>query len=818
MKSQFFKILLALGISLLLARPTSAARRYVNANVIGGANNGLDWPNAYMNLQSALADPSATEIWVAAGVYTPGPSRFDTFLLRNGVAIHGGFGGTESELAERDPGAGPSILSGDIGTPNNSSDNSYHVVTGSGRDATAILEGFTIAWGAADLASLKRYGGGLLIEGASSSPTIINCTFLHNTARNAGGGLYNLEGAPTLVNCVFRNNTTTGSGVGAAVFTDRGRARFFNCTIIDNVAGGQAGGVFTYAYSGAGCPDNAEFINCIFHHNRDGDADGNLDHMDEFAQISADLTFCPPELRAVPNPFVLAYSCIQGWGGTLGGPGNFAADPLFIDAAGRLAPVSPCVNAGSNAALPSDALDLDSDANTAEIIARDVGGGARIVDGTVDVGAYEARLDCNSNGVVDALDIVAGTSSDCNANAFPDECDTLVRDCNANATPDVCDIAGGTSIDCNANGVPDLCDIAAATSGDCNANAFPDDCEMAFRFFVLDNGDADAVSQIQAFDLATGAAVAPTIAQLPAAGSDRGMTVLPGAGKLLTSDLAGARLHVIDAYLAEVTATHLVDRPLLELAYDWDNQILYATTPGGLFRLDLSFDPVLTVFIAELPGSSPDDWVALAYDPRTGLLVGGSQTEKRLHYLDPLTGEAVPARGAFGVGLADLAVDPASGVIFGVTEGGTIHTVDRVTGQASAALLQVAEVNHTAAGLAVSTATDCNGNGLLDACELAAGTGDDCNANAVPDACEPDCNLNAVPDACEPVGGGDFDADSDIDLVDAAAMVDCLAGPNRVPGPQATDCAPLCLIAFDLDADHDVDVWDYAAFNRLITN
>lgn len=37
------------------------------------------------------------------------------FSLNNGVAIYGGFAGTETELEQRNVSANPSILSGDIG-------------------------------------------------------------------------------------------------------------------------------------------------------------------------------------------------------------------------------------------------------------------------------------------------------------------------------------------------------------------------------------------------------------------------------------------------------------------------------------------------------------------------------------------------------------------------------------------------------------------------------------------------------------------------------------------------------------------------------
>ena len=40
------------------------------------------------------------------------------------------------------------------------------------------------------------------------------------------------------------------------------------------------------------------------------------------------------------------------------------------------------------------------------------------------MGAYEySGGDCNSNGVSDYIDLINGTSSDCNGNDTPDECD-----------------------------------------------------------------------------------------------------------------------------------------------------------------------------------------------------------------------------------------------------------------------------------------------------------------------------------------------------------------------------------------------------------
>ena len=105
---------------------------------------GSSWSNA-CELQTALASASAgDEIWVAAGTYYPGTNREDTFQLISGVALYGGFAGTETAREQRDWGTNLTVLSGDIGVPDDSSDNSYSVVTGSGVDTSAILDGFTI--------------------------------------------------------------------------------------------------------------------------------------------------------------------------------------------------------------------------------------------------------------------------------------------------------------------------------------------------------------------------------------------------------------------------------------------------------------------------------------------------------------------------------------------------------------------------------------------------------------------------------------------------------------------------------------------------
>ena len=62
--------------------------------------------------------------------------------------------------------------------------------------------------------------------------------------------------------------------------------------------------------------------------------------------------------------------------------------------------------------------------------------------------------------------------------------------------------------------------------------------------------------------------------------------------------------------------------------------------------------------------------------------------------------------------------------------------------------------------------TDCNGNGVLDECDVPPidPLGADCDSNGVPDECEPDCNGNGQPDDCDldptdPDGNGQVSVD-----------------------------------------------------------
>ncbi|MEI7726587.1 MAG: right-handed parallel beta-helix repeat-containing protein, partial [Bacteroidota bacterium] len=297
---------------------------YVNAAATG-MNNGISWANAYTDLQSALSNPctSITQIWVAAGTYKPtsGADRNISFVMKNGMAIYGGFNGTETLLSQRNRSTNVTILSGDIGTPTNSSDNSYHVIknNNNGLDNTAILDGFTITGGTDTRSFPDGFGGGMYNN--HSSPSIVNCIFSGNAA-TYGGGIFNESSQITVINCIFSGNTSGNSGAG--IQNNGSNSTVMNCTFYGNTAPSGAS-LFNL---GA----NPLVTNTIIWGNSSGVSNNSS------------------------SP-VITYSIVEGG---YAGTGNISADPHFMDVANtnlHLQACSPAINAGTNTGAPSNDLD-----------------------------------------------------------------------------------------------------------------------------------------------------------------------------------------------------------------------------------------------------------------------------------------------------------------------------------------------------------------------------------------------------------------------------------------------------------------------------
>ena len=220
------------------------------------AGDGITWAAAFKYLQDALATAQpGDEIRVAEGTYKPDRSeaglttpqdRAASFQLLSGVTLRGGYAGlTGLDPDERNLAGYVSVLSGDLAgddavAPPARSENAYHVVLGSGVDETAVLDGFLITAGNADLDDgIASRGGGCYCM--SGSPTITHCHFVDNYALVLGGALYLRDSQSQLVNCVFEGNQSDDGGGG--VNTSEGDSEFVNCVFVGNYGSYEGGGI-----------------------------------------------------------------------------------------------------------------------------------------------------------------------------------------------------------------------------------------------------------------------------------------------------------------------------------------------------------------------------------------------------------------------------------------------------------------------------------------------------------------------------------------------------------------------------------------------
>jgi predicted outer membrane repeat protein len=174
----------------------------------------------------------------------PTGNRGMTFQLVNGVALMGGYAGIGAPNPDvRDIAAYETILSGNIGDPGSSGDNSYHIVTCISVDDNTVIDGFTITAGHANVTA-HRNGAGMYNENAN--PTVANCIFSNNRAYQgfpyyigSGGGMYNDASSPALTNCTFSDNYST---YGGGIKNSSGSSPIVtNCTFSGNIGGWGAG-------------------------------------------------------------------------------------------------------------------------------------------------------------------------------------------------------------------------------------------------------------------------------------------------------------------------------------------------------------------------------------------------------------------------------------------------------------------------------------------------------------------------------------------------------------------------------------------------
>ncbi len=212
-------------------------------------------------------------------------------------------------------------------------------------------------------------GGGIFF--ADCNAAIFSCDVIQNSAESAGGiGCFG--GNVTIANCFISNNSAEWDYAGG-IYCMFGTVTISNCTITHNSARVLGGGIYCRYV-------NLTSRNCTIVNNSAGESGGGICSLDE---SSLNITNCiiwdnsPDQITYDNYTPLITYSDVQAsWPGL----GNIDSEPCFVDATNsdyHLLPVSPCINAGD----PNYILDPNCP--------NDLDGNPRIIDGRIDMGAYE---------------------------------------------------------------------------------------------------------------------------------------------------------------------------------------------------------------------------------------------------------------------------------------------------------------------------------------------------------------------------------------------------------------------------------------------
>jgi len=203
--------------------------RYIS-NSGNDLNDGSSWDKSFASIEKGLSSSSPGDvIWVSKGTYYPtspydltGSPRYYHLRLKNGIKLLGGFAGNEIfgdfDITDRDFLTNETIISGDIGSPDDRLDNCYHIFyhpDSLALDSTAVIGGFTISGGNADGTEYThKFGGGFY--NYACSPSLTNLKIKDNYAENDGGGIFNDCCDKTLYisSCTVSSNNSAGNGGG----------------------------------------------------------------------------------------------------------------------------------------------------------------------------------------------------------------------------------------------------------------------------------------------------------------------------------------------------------------------------------------------------------------------------------------------------------------------------------------------------------------------------------------------------------------------------------------------------------------------------
>jgi hypothetical protein len=421
--------------------------------------------------------------------------------------------------------------------------------------------------------------------------------------------------------------------------------------------------------------------------------------------------------------------------------------------------------------------------------------------------------DCNNNGLADHCETDAEISSDCNGDHIPDECQ---GDCNYNDIPDPCDISDGTSEDCNTNGVPDECDLLYCASRDCNTNGIPDSCDAAScatppELVALASAachgsyDCPANRYIEfCLDPITGGVEPRTQVYHDLFSGDYGMFLRatfdrPMAVGGLPADW---RCLVPDPGVTCVPSSAGVDDEVVEIRFTTNGAM--AQVPAGSYYVDLT--GITSTNGVQLSGGCAS--FPICFVPgdvsRDGVL-DWQDVALIQDNLGSLANPLIPPAADLdrdsivAVSPSDIAPGDLPWLI-------STQFVTEVTCTTPCSPPGACDFNYT----------DSNTNGTPDKCE-------DCDENGIPDGSEVaagsscDSNTNGRPDECDIP---DWDMDGDVDLRDYAAFQRCFDastnGACLATFDHATTCGSIDLADYAMFADQFVESFSGGGLQGLM--
>ena len=256
-----------------------------------------------------------------------------------------------------------------------------------------------------ELSSNIAGGDGGAISCTSGTLHLLQTTLTNNAAEGRGGAVFASDSSLEVTRCRFGANVSTGGG---AVANFDGALTLTNCAMADNYAHDDGGAL--YNRNG----EAVSVVNCTFRRNAASDLGGGIYNSNGDQQVNvvnsilwanSDASGTTLSSQIHGGEQTINYTCVQGWDGSREGQGNIGMAPGFVDAdAGNsleadtpttsvdfdalvLTARSPCIDAGDNNAVLSEAFDPDGNPRVLDDPAvDDTGRGSRPI---VDMGAFE---------------------------------------------------------------------------------------------------------------------------------------------------------------------------------------------------------------------------------------------------------------------------------------------------------------------------------------------------------------------------------------------------------------------------------------------